>query len=87
LAEAYAAARLRGIAQTLGRGAHLLLALSEQADEQGLREVVRNERSFRLRGDDASDGKTIGPCIGFSNSFSRHSSERFAWPMLVTSSR
>jgi hypothetical protein len=69
LAEADAAARLYGIAEALGCGAHLLLALSEQADEQGLRKVVRHKRSFRLRGDDASDGKAIGPCIGFSKQF------------------
>jgi transposase len=40
LAEADAQARLRSTAEALGRGAHLLLALSEQKDEQRLREAV-----------------------------------------------
>ena len=33
MAEADAATRLRGIAEALGGGAHLLVALSEQEDE------------------------------------------------------
>ena len=59
LTKADAATRLRSIAEALGRGAHLLLARPEQENEQGLREVVRNERSFRLRADDVSDGKGL----------------------------
>jgi transposase len=65
-----------------GGGAHLLLALSEQAHEQGLREVVRNERSFRLRGDDTSDGKAIGPCIGFFKQFLKGDSRKFVCEIL-----
>jgi len=42
LAEAGAATRLCSTAEALGGGAHLLLALSEQKDEQGLREAVRH---------------------------------------------
>ena len=69
MAEADATTRLHGIAEALGCGAHLLLAGPEQEDEQGLREVMRNKRSFRLCGDDTSDGEAIGPCIGFSKQF------------------
>jgi hypothetical protein len=60
LAKAYAAVRVRGIAEALGGGAHLLLALSEQKDGQGLREAVRHRRSVRLRCDDAAYGKAVG---------------------------
>ena len=42
LAKAHAAERLSGVTPQMGSGKDLLLALSEQEDEQGLREVVRN---------------------------------------------
>ena len=41
-AKAHAAERLSGVTPQMGSGEDLLLALSEQEDEQGLREVVRN---------------------------------------------
>jgi hypothetical protein len=34
--------------------------LSEQTDEQGLREAHRDERSIHLRGDEPPDGEAIG---------------------------
>src|SRR5215207_2455919 len=43
LAEVDPAAWLRGFAQTLGGGAHLLMVESKPAHEQGLREVVRHQ--------------------------------------------
>ena len=61
LAEAGAASRLRGVAETtLGCGTHLLLAEPESAFEQGLREVVRHhERGVRLRCDDSDHGEAV----------------------------
>ena len=64
LAEAFAAARVSGVASQVGCGAHLLLTLSEQADEQGLREAVCYRRGVHLCCDDAPDGKAVGPCLG-----------------------
>jgi hypothetical protein len=53
----------------LGRGAHLLLALSEQEDEQGLREVVRQRGSVRLRRNDTAYGKASSPWLRISKQF------------------
>jgi hypothetical protein len=71
LAEADAAARVGGLTPQMGGRAHVLVAGPEQEDEQGLREVVCNERSLCLRSDDASYGKAVGPCIGFFKQFLR----------------
>jgi hypothetical protein len=40
LAEVASAPGLRSLAEALGGGTHLLVALSEQTDEQGLRTIV-----------------------------------------------
>jgi hypothetical protein len=52
-----------------GSGKDLLVALSEQEDEQGLREAVRQRGSVRLRGNDTSHGEEIGPCLRISKQF------------------
>src|SRR3712207_9565553 len=52
-----------------------ILAFSEQAHEQGLREVVRNGRSLSLRSDDASYGKAVGPCLRIFKRSEEHTSE------------
>jgi hypothetical protein len=70
--------RLSSVAQEVGGRANLLLALSEQEDEQGLREAVRDERSFRLRSDDASDAKAVGSCLVCSKQFHRGCPHKFA---------
>src|SRR5215210_8415545 len=49
LAEPYAAARIRGLASSMGGGADLLVDRSKQEDEQGLREAVRQRGGDRLR--------------------------------------
>src|SRR5829696_8114330 len=74
LAEAYAAQRLQGAAAEVGGGAHLRLDRPQPKDGQRLREVVRNWRSLRLRGDDASDGEEVGPRVRVS----RQSLERLS---------
>ena len=66
LAEAHAAQGFPGPASSVGGGTHLRLDLPQPEDGQRLREAVRNRRSLRLRGDDAADGKTFGPCVGVS---------------------
>ena len=70
-AKAHAAERLSGVTPQMGSGEDLLLALSEQDDEQGLREVVRHRRSVHLCGDGKADGKAAGSCLEFSDSFRR----------------
>jgi hypothetical protein len=55
--------RLRGVAEALGRGAHLLVAFPEPADEQRLRAVVRYQRSVCLRGDGSTHGAAVGPLM------------------------
>src|SRR3982750_3338422 len=69
LAETDAAQRLSGVAEKVGGRAHVLLALSEQEAEQGLREVVRKRGSVRLRRDDTADGEAVGPCLRLSRQF------------------
>jgi hypothetical protein len=71
LAEAHAGARVSGSAAPLGGGAHLLMALSEQEDEQGLQEVVRQRGGIHLRSYDALDDKAVGPCLGILKQFLR----------------
>src|SRR5215213_1201445 len=60
LAKADAAARIRGSAPAVGGGEDLLLALSEQEDEQGLREAMCERGGIHLRCDDPFDGEA--PC-------------------------
>src|SRR5215212_606399 len=60
LAKADAAARIRGSAPAVGGGEDLLLALSEQEDEQGLREAMCERGGVHLRCDDPFDGEA--PC-------------------------
>ena len=71
LAKAYAAARVGGFAEEeeVGGGADLLLAWPEQEDEQGLRALVRERRSVRLRGHDLTDGEASGSCLRLSRQF------------------
>ena len=45
------------------------MAISEQTDEQGLREAVRQCGGVRLRGHDPFDGKEVSPCLSFSKQF------------------
>ena len=64
LAKADAAARVGGFAEEVGGGADLLLAGPEQEDEQGLRALVRERGSVRLRhGHDSTDGEASGSCL------------------------
>src|SRR5215203_2894548 len=72
LAKADAAARLYGSTPQVVSGKDLLVALSEQEDEQGLREAVRQRGSVRLRGNDTSHGEEIGPCLRISKQFLRN---------------
>ena len=44
----------------VGGGTLFCVDLAQPPDEQGLREAVRNRRSLRIRGDDASDGEAVG---------------------------
>ena len=57
-------------------GEDLLLALPEQADEQGLRKALRHRGSVHLRSNDAPDGEAVGPCIGFFKQFLEKLSEK-----------
>jgi hypothetical protein len=52
--------------EKVGCGADILLVRTEQTDEQGLREAVRQRRSVCLRCDDTADGETVGPCLRIS---------------------
>ena len=70
LAKAYAAARVGGFAEEeVGGGADLLLAWPEQENEQGLRALVRERGSVRLRGHDSTDGEASGSCLRLSRQF------------------
>src|SRR5215211_1963405 len=72
LAEADAAAGVRGSASAMGGGAHLLLVGAEQEDEQGLREAVRKRGGVHLRRDDPFDGKAPSPWLRISKQFLRN---------------
>src|SRR5215212_8461501 len=69
LAKADAAAGVRGSASAVGGGAHLLLALSEQEAEQGLREAVCERGGVHLRRDDPFDGEEAGSWLRISKQF------------------
>src|SRR5829696_8205759 len=69
LAEADAAAGVRGSASALGGGAHLLLVGAEQEAEQGLREALCWRGGVRLRRDDPFDGKATSPWLRISKQF------------------
>src|SRR5215203_3847480 len=71
LAEAVPTSRLRGSTEALGGGAHLLVAFSEQEDEQGLREAVLDQRAVCLRGDGSTHGETVSSCLGLFGPFWR----------------
>src|SRR5215216_873823 len=71
LAEADAAAGVRGSASAVGGGAHLLLVRAEQEDEQGLREALRERGGVRLRGNDTAHGEAIGTWLRISKQFLR----------------
>src|SRR5215212_756482 len=71
LAEADAAAGVRGSASAMGGGAHLLLVGAEQEDEQRLREAVRKRGGVHLRRDDPFDGKAPSPWLRISKQFQR----------------
>src|SRR5215204_3659190 len=76
LAEAAPTSRLRGSTEALGGGAHLLVAFSEQEDEQGLREAVLDQRVVCLRGDGSTHGETVSPCLGLFGRFHRNCTKR-----------
>src|SRR5215218_2465173 len=78
LAEADAAAGVRGSALAVGGRAHLLLVRAEQEDEQGLREALRQRGSFRLRGNDTAHGEAIGTWLRISKQFRKVNSQKFA---------
>jgi hypothetical protein len=60
--EVYAAERPEALpAEEVDSGAHVLLALSEQEAEQGLREAAGELGSLHLRSDESPDGDAIGP--------------------------
>ena len=63
LAEVDAAKGLSSTSAQMGGGKDLLLALSEQEDEQGLREAGGELGGLRIRGDDALDGEASGTCL------------------------
>jgi hypothetical protein len=62
LAEAHATAGFRRLATSVGRGEDVFLALSEQEDEQRLRETNRHKRGDHIRGHDPCDGEAFSPC-------------------------
>src|SRR5215211_8040168 len=43
--------------------AYLRVDLPQPEDGQRLREAMRHRGGFRLRGDDAAYGETVGPCV------------------------
>src|SRR5215213_6490889 len=69
LARAYAAARVGGSTPQVGGREDLFLALSEQEDEQRLREALRQRGGVRLRGHDPFDGEAPEPCLRISKQF------------------
>src|SRR5215208_8291341 len=71
LAEADAAAGVRGSASASDGGAHLLLVGAEQEEEQGLREAVRKRGGVHLRRDDPFDGKAPSPWLRIFQTVSR----------------
>src|SRR5215212_9793278 len=79
LAEADAAAGVRGSASAMGGGAHLLLAGAEQEDEQGLREAVRKRGGVHLRRDDPFDGKAPSPWLRISKQFQKGYSRKLSF--------
>ena len=68
------------LAEKMDSGAHLRLALSEQEDEQRLREAAGERRSFHLRGDESLDGEEIGSLMRVFRQFLARSSTKFAAP-------
>src|SRR5215217_286319 len=76
LAEADAAAGVRGSASAVGGGAHLLLVRAEQEDEQGLREALRERGGVRLRGNDTAHGEAIGTWLRISKQFRKGNSAK-----------
>ena len=54
------AARFAGATSSLGRGAHLRVALAKPQDEQGLQLTVRHRRGVYLCSDESLDGKAFG---------------------------
>jgi len=79
LAEADAAAGVRGSASAMGGGAHLLLVGAEQEDEQGLREAVRKRGGVHLRRDDPFDGKAPSPWLRISKQFQKGYSRKLGF--------
>ena len=77
LAEAHAAARVRGFASSMGGGADLLVDRSKQEDEQGLREAVRQRGGVRLRRNDTAYGEAIGTWLRIFKQFRKGNSQKF----------
>src|SRR5215207_7625011 len=69
LAKADATAGIRGSTSQVGGGEDVFLDLSEQEDEQGLREAMRKCRSVHLRGHDPFDGEASSPWLRISKQF------------------
>ena len=63
------AATAEGLPALEDRPDNLLMALSEQEDEQGLREAMRQRGSVRLRSDGTADGGAVSPCVRISEPF------------------
>src|SRR5215203_1819253 len=78
LAKADATARIRGSTSQVGGGEDLFLDLSEQEDEQGLREAMRKCRSVHLRGHDPFDGEASSAWLRISKQFRKVNSPKFA---------
>jgi hypothetical protein len=76
LAEVASATGLRSLAEALGGRAHLLVALAEQEDEQGLRTIVCHRRSVHLRGDESLDGAALGSLMKLFGQFHKGRSRK-----------
>ena len=69
-------------AEEVGGGADLLLTWPEQEDEQGLRALVRERGSVRLRGHDSTDGEASGSCLRLSRQFRKRNSRKSTFTIL-----
>src|SRR5215213_3975260 len=63
LGEVYAPQRLSGGASSVGGGADAVMDRPEQEDEQGLREVMCERRSVRVRCHDSPHDEAARPCL------------------------
>jgi hypothetical protein len=63
MVEATSTAGIPGPPPSEGGGALLAMDLSQQEEEQGLREALHERRSVRICCDDTPHGKAIGSCL------------------------